>query len=165
MPKPSPLILLVADPDPIRAAQGCKVSATHHAGRYPMVNLKRRGKSTTTPMARWLLGLYRGRALRRGEEAMHEVCDNSRCIAIEHLKVGTRSENEKHKWLIGRGVMPRLDTRGEKNGQSKLTAAKVRSIRRAASRVSQRAMAKKFRVTEQAISLIVTGRTWRHLAA
>jgi hypothetical protein len=165
MPKPSPLILLVADPDPIRAAQGCKVSATHHAGRYPMVNLKRRGRSTTTSAARYILSLYRGRALRRGEEAMHEICDNSRCIAIEHLKVGTHSQNETHKWSVGRGVMPRLDTRGEKNDQSKLTAAKVRSIRRAARRVPQRALAKRYRVTAQAISLVVLGRTWRHVAA
>jgi hypothetical protein len=96
---------------------------------------------------------------------MHEVCDNSRCIAIEHLKVGTRLENERHKWQVGRGVMPRYEARGEQNGNAKLTAQQVAAIRRAARRVSQRTLAQRYHVTEQAISLIVLGRTWRHLAA
>ncbi len=89
MPKRTPLILLKADPDPIHAAQGCKVSAGHRASRYPMVNIRRRGRSTTMPMVRYILGLYRGRALRRGDEAMHS-CDHPPCAAREHLSVWTR---------------------------------------------------------------------------
>jgi hypothetical protein len=83
----TPLILLTSDPHPIRAAAGCKVSVTHRAGRYPMVNVKRRGKSTTTPMARNLLEQKLGRRLRKGEETCH-TCHSSRCINAEHLVPG-----------------------------------------------------------------------------
>ncbi len=61
--------------------------------------------------------------------------------------------------------MPRYDARGEQNGNAKLTAKQVAAIRRAARRVSQRALAQRYHVTKQAVSRIVLGRTWRHLAA
>ncbi len=58
--------------------------------------------------------------------------------------------------------MPRYDAR---NGNAKLTAKQVAAIRRAAGRVTQQALAQRYHVTKQAVSLIVLGRTWRHLAA
>jgi hypothetical protein len=51
------------------------------------------------------------------------------------------------RWAAGRGVTPpRCDTRGARNGQSRLTAKQVAAIRRAAGRVSQRVLAKRYRV-------------------
>jgi homing endonuclease-like protein len=165
MPKPSPLILLVADPD----HPGCLVSQGHKGSyRYPMVMFKRgRGRTrrtTSTTTARWILEQKLGRRLRKAEEVCH-ACHNTKCLNQAHLSAGSHALNKQQKWAAGRGVMPHWDSRGERNGQSKLTATQVREIRRAARRVPQRAMAKKFRVTAQAISLIVTGRTWRHVAA
>jgi hypothetical protein len=162
-------VLLVADPDPARAAAGCLVSQGHKGSyRYPITTVERgRGRTrrtTSTTTARWILVQKLGRRLRKAEEVCH-ACHNTKCLNQAHLSAGSHALNEQQKWAAGRGVMPRWDPRGEKNGQSKLTVSQVRSIRRAARRVTQRALAKQYRVTAQNISLILTGRTWRHVAA
>jgi hypothetical protein len=92
--KTDQLLLLVADTDHL----GCLVSQGHKESyRYPMVMFKRgRGRTrrtTSTTTARWILEQKLGRRLRKGEEAMHDTCDNTRCLNVQHLKPGTHAEN------------------------------------------------------------------------
>ncbi len=84
-------------------------------------------------------------------------CDNPLCVNPSHLFLGTQAENladmrkkERHN-------------RGEKNGNAVLVSEQILAIRAAiASGESQRSIAERFGTTQPNISLIATGRNWRH---
>lgn len=86
-------------------------------------------------------------------------CDNPSCVRPSHLREGTLLDNNRDQARRGRTA------RGEKNGSARLTAAHVVEIRqRFAGGESQVKIACAFGVTQPAISLIVNGRNWRHVA-
>ena len=89
-----------------------------------------------------------------GLDVLHR-CDNPVCVNPEHLFLGTHADNMKD--CADKGRLP--DRRGQKAPNAKLTADQVTAIR--ASTRSQRAIAKDFGITQAAVSLIKTGRTWR----
>ncbi len=86
-------------------------------------------------------------------------CDNPSCVNPDHLFLGTSMDNYVDMVAKGR----RADSSGEKNSQSKVTADQVVEIRRAyaAREGSQYALARKFGMTQSAISHIVSGKNWR----
>lgn len=117
---------------------------------------------------------------------LHE-CDNPPCVNPEHLRIGTIAENNADRERKGRGThpnpargtrngaythpervlrgdshwsrkRPELVKRGEDNGFSKLTKLDVEEIR--SSGRTGREMARKFNVTEAAISAIRRRKTW-----
>ena len=82
-------------------------------------------------------------------------CDNPPCCRPDHLFLGTHQDNvddmcgkERHQ-------------HGEKHCRAKLTETEVLEIR--ASTGSERQLAKKYGVTDSAIHLIRSMRTWKHL--
>lgn len=85
-------------------------------------------------------------------------CDNPACINVEHLLPGTQRDNMADK------VARRRHPRGEQCATSKLTADQVDEIRRTYMprhpERGQRALARRFGVSQAAISHIVTGRSW-----
>jgi hypothetical protein len=87
-------------------------------------------------------------------------CDNPACCNDEHLFLGTDADNMADREAKGRGV--RLQ--GEKHGRAKLTEAAVVEIRRrlAAGEV-QRVIAEDFGISNQEVSNIKTGISWKHL--
>lgn len=87
------------------------------------------------------------------------VCDNRRCVNPNHLFAGTNADNMADKRKKGRAPL------GSKNGRSKLTEADVLSIRDeyAVGIVSQRGLARRYRVDQRAIHRIVNKITWRHV--
>lgn len=89
-------------------------------------------------------------------------CDNPSCVNPAHLFLGTRADNIYDMMAKGRQVPPR----GERCAQHKLTAAQVQDIKEqyATGEVSQRALAKEFKVGQQQIHRIVSGKRWNHLA-
>lgn len=87
--------------------------------------------------------------------------DNS----LTNLRYGTRAENELDK--IRDGAFNHgggEKTQGEKNGNSKLTAALVTELRqRYASGERQADLARGFDVTQATISQVVKRQTWKHV--
>lgn len=62
------------------------------------------------------------------------------------------------------GARPPVNRRGETNGFAKLTEAQVREIRSRAGVTRQVDLASEFGVTQSAVSSILTGKAWRHVA-
>jgi hypothetical protein len=82
---------------------------------------------------------------------MHD-CDNPSCVNPDHLSLGTSQENNRDRNLRNR------QARGERNGQSKLTAEQVELIR--SGQIGTKAAARKFGVSPRAITLIKSGKNW-----
>ena len=83
------------------------------------------------------------------------ICHDRACVNPDHLSAETKKTNESHKLLDG------TDNRGEKHGNSKLTAEQVLEIR--ASDKTQRDLAKEFNVCQITISKIILRRRWKHI--
>ena len=92
-----------------------------------------------------------------GLHVLHR-CDTPACVNPEHLFIGTPLDNGNDKAKKGRAskVKP----------SAVLTPDQVREIRRlcAARTKTQRQIARDYGVTQSAIMLIATGRTWKDVA-
>jgi hypothetical protein len=89
----------------------------------------------------------------------HEVahsCGNRICCAPAHLRWATIKENQADRLIHG------THNRGERQGQSKLTANQVQEIRAQQHRL-QRDLAADYGVTDRTISDIQRRTTWRHI--
>ena len=95
-----------------------------------------------------------------GLHVLHD-CDNPACQNPRHLFLGTNLDNIADKMAKGR----HRGARGEHSATAKLTAAEVHGIRYewANLKTPQKVLAKRYGVHEGHISMIVTGRTWKHL--
>jgi hypothetical protein len=91
-----------------------------------------------------------------GMDLMHK-CDNTFCVNPSHLKPGTTKENIEDMWSKGRG----RPSKGERNGNSKLTAFGVSYIKEMKSAgFSSSQIAEKFGVDNTTIRRIFTGKSW-----
>ena len=83
------------------------------------------------------------------------VCDNRECCNPEHLFLGTASDNARDMALKQRSKA------GETHANAKLTEDKVADIfRLSSSGMRQSEIASQFGITQAAVSLVVTGKTW-----
>jgi len=89
------------------------------------------------------------------QQVLHK-CDLTCCVNPDHLFLGTTQDNTADRHRKGRSA------RGECDGNVKLTAADVRAIR--ASTWNQGDLAFAYSVSQQTISNIILGKTWRHVA-
>lgn len=102
-------------------------------------------------------------------------CDNPKCVNPDHLFMATMKVNmldAAHKKRMAHGkhhgsvTHPESIPRGEKNGHAKLTGDKIQEIRSlVASGLSQRKVAKIYRVHYTTIRHIYIHKTWRHIPA
>jgi hypothetical protein len=87
-------------------------------------------------------------------------CDNRSCINVDHLLPGSHADNMRDK------VERNRQHKGEQIKQHKLTeeqVCEVRSLYRPRQRgLTQRELATRYGVSQSAISLVITGRNWRH---
>ena len=90
----------------------------------------------------------------KGMVIMH-TCDNRRCININHLRIGTISENIKDRCNKKRTAV------GEKNGRSKLNRDIVNFIRTSSHLYTSWEFSKMFNVDPKAIRNIINGVTWK----
>lgn len=90
-------------------------------------------------------------------------CDTPACCNPDHLYLGTQSQNARDAYHRG-GHRPPPQL-GEMAFKSKLTADKVREIRRlyAAKVAGQKRLAKQFGVKQASVSAIVNNRSWKHI--
>lgn len=87
-------------------------------------------------------------------------CDNPPCCNPRHLFTGSRADNIRDMIVKGRD----RKAHGAANGLAKLTDDQVREMRRLyAEGAYQRTLAKRFGISQGAVSAIVTRRTWRHV--
>ena len=105
---------------------------------------------------------------------MHN-CDNPCCVNPDHLTLGTVAENNldrdmKQRHVSVRGndhysrLRPERLARGSRHGSAKLDDDKVRFIRLCCfNGQSQAKMARRFSLTEAAISQLVKHQTWGHI--
>lgn len=96
----------------------------------------------------------------KGKIIMHS-CDRPNCVNPKHLIPATQKQNCEDRDNKGRHVA----LLGEMNGNTIMTCAKVRLIKRRyiPYKVSQQSLAEEFNCSREAISAIVTGRTWSHI--
>lgn len=93
---------------------------------------------------------------------VRHTCDNPRCINPEHLLIGTHADNMRDKMERGRGRW----LRGEAHSGAKLTKEQVVLIRNLYiprdREVGCRALARRFNISPNQVSLIVNGKSWQH---
>lgn len=96
----------------------------------------------------------------RGLCVLHR-CDTPACVNPAHLFLGTYLDNNRDRAAKNRSA----NTQGERNPFARLDEERVRSIRKLHNAGHKSAaLARKFNVSISTISLIVRGRTWRHVA-
>lgn len=94
-----------------------------------------------------------------GLDVLH-TCDNPPCCNPAHLYVGTDADNTRDKIARNR-LRPR---KGERHGMHKMTEMEARDvIAELRAGTPGRILARKYGVTDTAISLIKRGINWRHL--
>lgn len=99
--------------------------------------------------------LFRGQ-IPAGKCVLHR-CDCRPCVNLNHLFVGTHTDNMRDMESKGRGRHPA----GEDHGRAKVSWADVKLIRKLhASGVSQRALARRFPIARSSIRRIVDGTGW-----
>jgi hypothetical protein len=88
-------------------------------------------------------------------------CDNPICTNPHHLSIGTPKKNMEDKLLRGR----HNPSKGEKNGQTRLTEIEVKEIKKILKQGNLKniQVAKAFETTPTVICLIKTGKTWKHV--
>ena len=86
-------------------------------------------------------------------------CDNPRCVNPSHLFLGNKTSNAKDRDSKGR------QAKGEDQGMSKLSSVDASAIRSMyeTGRWSQKSLAEEFGVSQQTISDLLRGRTWKHV--
>jgi HNH endonuclease len=82
-------------------------------------------------------------------------CDNPPCVNPAHLYAGTAADNSADRVKRGRQINPA----GEDSPNAKITWSNVREIRR--SKSSGADMARKFGISQAAVSLIRANITWK----
>jgi len=134
-----------------------RLAASPHKSGHPQVRVKIRGKMTSVSVATMTCWAFHGRRP-KGKECRHIDGDPTNGRS-SNLRWGTRAENIRDQLIHG------VLACGEKVGQAKLTAAKVKIIRRlyAAGGHTYRSLAARFGVNHSSIKLVVTRATWRHI--
>lgn len=89
-------------------------------------------------------------------EAAHS-CGNSGCVNPCHLSWKTPAENTADKVIHG------TDNAGERNGNSKLTAAQVVEIRNLRGKARHKDIAARFGVARSLVTMVQSGTMWRHV--
>lgn len=135
-------------------AGGCLVwTGKKNEGGYGQIQHK--GRVVGVHRLFWIL--WRG-PIPDGIEVCHK-CDNPACVRIDHLFLGTHTENMRDMASKGRGIYP--ESKGEAHGAAKLSNSVVIAIRN--DRRPQQAIADDMRISQSLVSQIKLRKIWRHL--
>lgn len=116
-----------------------------------------KGKVVYAPRAAWILS--KGPIPK--DLVICHTCDNPSCVNPLHLFLGTILDNNRDRHKKNRDG----DHSGEHNGRAVLTAKEVLQIKReyARGKITQKDLAKKYKVKQPRISSIVLGNSWRKI--
>jgi hypothetical protein len=90
------------------------------------------------------------------------TCDNPACVNIDHLWLGTHTDNMKD--MEAKGRSRRSGVLGERHGSAKLTnETATYAMARLLAGETQVSVAKAFGVSGTVISCLWRGQTWSHL--
>lgn len=91
-------------------------------------------------------------------------CDNRLCCNPDHLFLGTNSDNQRDSVRKGRHKPPNL--KGEQHPFAKVNEAEMLTIRRLCNAGEyQSSIARRFGITQQAVSSIKLRKNWKHVRA
>ena len=85
------------------------------------------------------------------------TCDNRPCVNPKHLFLGTTQDNIDDK------VAKNRQAKGERAGNSKLTEADVRQIRKLSSTHTNKELSEAYGIVSSAIHYIITRKVWKHI--
>ena len=139
----------------VKKADGCwEWQAGTNTYGYGTFNLNK--KTRSAHRVSWAIS--RG-PISEGMCILHH-CDNPACVRLDHLFIGTHSDNNNDSVAKGRWG----DRGGENHGNSKLVENDVYEIRRLRSLgVTQPLLAKMWKISRPHVSLIVRRKTWRNI--
>jgi hypothetical protein len=113
-------------------------------------------RSTLAHIVSWKLA---NGEIEKGLYVCHK-CDNPACVNPKHLFLGTQNDNMKDMVAKGRGS----DKHGENNPKAKLSESDVYDIYRLHNAGFKKSeIAKKYKVSETAISYVLSGKSWSRL--
>lgn len=92
----------------------------------------------------------------RGKQGAHNDGDKRNNV-LKNLRYATPKENQKDRYKHG------TDNRGERNKSSKLTTSQVLKIRDIGTRIPQRALARRFGVSQGHVSRLRNKEQWSHI--
>lgn len=130
---------------------GCRVWIRSHKNTYPSIWWK--GKTLTGHRLTWELAHG---VIPKGMHVCHR-CDNTMCINLEHLFLGTAADNMADKMTKGRANF----VVGERHYAAKLTPEKVRAIR--ASTLSQSQIAREMGISQSVVCEVRTRKAWKEV--
>lgn len=92
-------------------------------------------------------------------DVLHDpiICNTPGCVNPRHLRFGTQADNGQDTALAG-------SLKGVKNKAAKLIDTDIPIIRKLSETLSQQKIADFFNVKQPAISRIILGQTWAHIA-
>lgn len=100
-------------------------------------------------------------------EVVEHLCNNPRCINLEHLCAGTHKSNAEYKHKCGRGNIEAATRKGTDNGRAKLDEGIVRYLRQMhipGDRIwGTSAIAKRLGMGTSCTHRMLTGAAWRHV--
>lgn len=138
---------------------GCRIWPGGLSNRgYPIQSISGKTQLPT----RLMLSRKLGRSLLPNMKACHK-CDVRSCFAEEHLFEGTQKDNIHD--AIDKGRMPQINV-GEKHPKSKFTEEQVIAMRKYHAEnpnISQRAVGRKFGVSQKNIRRILMRESWKHV--
>jgi hypothetical protein len=91
-------------------------------------------------------------------------CDNPQCVNVEHLFLGTKTDNNRDMVAKGRMVFqvhPEKHPHGEGHFAAKLTDALVRKIRE--TNLPTRRIARALGMSNTTVAMARKGKTWKHV--
>jgi hypothetical protein len=118
--------------------------------RYGSIGVGGGGKTGRASRVSWEIA---NGPIPKGMQVLHR-CDNTRCVNVAHLFLGTHQDNMDDRSAKGRG----RSVAGERHYRAKLTAAQVEEIRTAPS--TQRAIGARFGISQRQVWSIKHGTSW-----
>lgn len=85
------------------------------------------------------------------------ICDNPTCVNPNHLKVGTKHDNNTDM------ANKRRSAYGEKNGRAKLTKQQALEINELHGKMTRKQIAEKYGIAISTVSAIFNGSRWKYL--
>lgn len=142
----------------VRKTPSCWLwTAAVHGEGYGIFWIRLQGnrRSDRAHRVSWMIS--HRRLIPKGKIIRH-TCDNRLCVRPSHLKLGSYQDNSIDSQQRGR------NTAGERSWFSRLTNAKVKSIRKAYGEgMSMVALARTYGVARTTIRRVVLRETWKHI--